>query len=149
MLNLLNRVSTSLDYSGLRSSLSKRSDVKPDSPSKLSTRKVVGKVHYEIRHSSQQSTTRPVVDSPPQLYTGKNQIDGVLSGCKSYIEKQLSLSSRKSALKVDADILRQRIRDDATKTLAAELQKLQDYRPSLVEAFHQENQWSLIEESST
>ena len=70
------------------------------------------------------------------MYSGKRQIDGVLNGCKSYIEKQLSLSSRKSALKVDAEILRQRIRDDATKTLAAELQKLQDYRPSIVEAFH-------------
>ncbi len=75
--------------------------------------------------------------SPPMLNESRRSVNSILSGCKDYLQHyniETTVTQPKSFLKLDAEVYKQRIRDQATCTVAKSLQNLEKYKPRILKA---------------
>lgn len=72
---------------------------------------------------------------PKELNESRRSVNSILSGCKDYLQHyniETTVTQPKSFLKLDAEVYKQRIRDQATSTVAKSLQKLEKYNPRIL-----------------
>jgi hypothetical protein len=64
-------------------------------------------------------------------------VNSILSGCKDYLQHyniETTVAQPKSFLRLDAEVYKQRIRDQATCTIAKSLYNIEKYNPRILKA---------------
>lgn len=76
-------------------------------------------------------------------------VNHILLSCEEYLQRFQKPNDPHLKESIDAEIIKQRVRGSSTVSLAAHLQRLDEIKPTVIKAFHEEYAFGIVEDSVT